>query len=351
MRTMSHQQLDNLIAEIPHESWEQNLPIGRFLRVEHLQSITRPFSYISRSRIVGDRDARVVFIKLYRNTRKRSHEKMIEKIRNDYEIARFWYDHFADSPRYRVVRPVLALPEQYLFASEESSGEDLYQLILQKAAFFPAVDDLQLLCDHLRRVGEWLQYKLSVMNQAGARYRIEDLQAYMDVRLKLLSEDARRGFPLSLRKRVLDYLDARGGAVPENDLGVSISHSDFNPSNILVSSEAVTVLDFGRMVEENDLLDLSKLHFQLGLLTFKPQYRRAAIGRLQQALLEGFGDGAAEQRLMFRMLTMRNILTHLTGISQFWKQSAKEKLYNRWVMRKELEMLEKLLRMEDAGQM
>lgn len=343
---MSHQQLDKLIAEIPRESWEQNLPIGRFQRVEHLQSITRPFSYIARSRIIGDRDARVVFIKLYRNTRKRSREKMIEKIRTDYEIARFWYDRFAGSPAYRVVRPVLALPEQYLFASEESSGEDLYELILKKGAFFPSIDDLQLLCGHLRRVGEWLQYKKAVMSQAGVRYRIEDLQAYMDVRLKLLSEDDRRGFPLSLRKRVLGYLDTRGGTVPESDLGVSISHSDFNPSNILVSNEAVTVLDFGRMVEENHLLDLSKLHFQLGLLTLKPQYRRAAIGRLQQALLEGFGDGAAEQRLMFRMLSMRNILTHLAGISQFWKQNAKEKLYNRWVMRKELEMLEKLLRME-----
>lgn len=345
MRTMSHQQLDNLIAEIPHESWEQNLPIGRFQRVEHLQSITRPFSYIARSRIVGDRDARVVFIKLYRNTRQRSHEKMIEKIRSDYEIARFWYDHFADSPQYRVVRPVLALPEQYLFASEESSGEDLYQLILKKAAFFPAVEDLQLLCGHLRRVGEWLHYKKKVMHQSGVRYRIEDLQAYMDVRLKLLSEDARRGFPLSLHKRVLDYLETRGGAVPENDLGVSISHSDFNPSNILVGSDTVTVLDFGRRVEEHDLLDLSKLHFQLTLLTLKPQYRTITIERLQQSLLEGFGDAPAGERLMFRMLTMRNILTHLTGISQFWKQGGKEKLYNRWVMRKELAMLEKLLEM------
>lgn len=343
---MQESQFTELIMEIPGEKWEESLPIGKFHDVEILQRITRPFSFLARCRISGDLDSRVVYIKRYRNTRNKPPEIYRHKVEKDYHIARHWYEKFAGSQNYRVVKPVFMIPEKYISVTEESKGENLFQLVLNDARFSPSPVKLTQLKRHLRNTGAWLRYKQSVFPEEAEQYSLDYLSEYMDVRLKILIEDKRRHFPAEYGDKILSFIEQKKPSVGEPEKVVTTSHSDFNPSNILVEGDIVTVLDFGRLVKESYLLDVGKLYFQLNLIKFKPQYQRKIIRQLQEALLEGFGDPDADRLMMFRLLTIRNILTHLSGITAFWKQGAKEKLYNTWVMRRELAMLDTLLKGE-----
>ncbi len=340
---MAKEDLNRLIAEIPGEEWESTLSIGNFKGTEQLRVFTRPFSYISRTRISGDQGDRIVYVKLYRNRSNRTHERCMEKIVEDYRVARFWYDKFADSQQYQVVRPTMVIPEKYLFVTEESKGENLFNLILKNAKWMPSSANMDMLCKHLRNVGGWLGYKKTIMTDPADRYNLMDLKEYMDVRLKILLETPTIGIDEVYRKRILDFVDESVEQIPNSDLLMSTSHSDFNPGNILVNDATVTVLDFGRLVKECFLLDASKLHFQLWLLTLKPIYRPGTIRHLQSALWEGFGDPGIEQRMIFRLIMIRNILTHLTGQSKFKNLSFKEKSYNRWVIHREMKLLMQLL--------
>lgn len=339
-------QFTELIKEIPGKMWEDSLPIGKFHDVEILQRITRPFSFLARCRISGDLDSRVVYIKRYRNTRNKPPEIYRHKVEKEYQTAWHWYKKFAGSQYYRVVKPVFMIPEKYISVTEESRGENLFQLVLNDARFSPSPEKLAQLKRHLCNTGAWLSYKQSVFPEETEQYSLDYLSEYMDVRLKILTEDKRRHFPAEYRDKILSFIEEKKPLVGEREKAVTISHSDFNPGNILVKGDIVTVLDFGRLVKESYLLDISKLYFQLNLIKFKPQYQQKIIRQLQEALLEGFGDSVADQLMMFRLLTMRNILTHLTGITAFWKQGTKEKLYNTWVMRRELAMLDTLLKGE-----
>lgn len=340
---MQKSQLNELIFSIPPSRWEESLPIGEFRRLEVLQYITRPFSFIARCRVQGERDARVVFIKRYRNLKNKPPEVYRQKVEKEHQNALYWYQKFAGSPQFRVVKPLLAIPEQFISVTEESRGESLFQLVLKNARYFPSPAALRQLERCLRNTGAWLRYKHSILAEPGETYSPESLMEYMDMRLKILAEDPRRRFDPVLRERVLAFMAQQKTRFTPEDLLVSLSHSDFNPGNILVDGDTVTVLDFGRLVKESYLLDVSKLYFQLQLLTGKPQYRRGVVGQLQRALLEGFGDPGADQRRVFRCLMIRHILTHLNGITRFWKQGFAEKFYNRRVMRKELKMLDDLL--------
>lgn len=341
---MQESQFTELIMEIPPQKWEESLPIGKFLKLDILHRFTRPFSFIARCRVEGDRDSRVVYIKRYRNLKNRPPEVYRQKVEKEHQTELYWYQKFADSENFRVVKPVFVIPEEYLSVTEESRGKNLFHLILKDARYFPPRQKLDQLRRYLRNTGAWLRYKQSILSDEKERYSISGLMEYMEVRLKILSEDKRRRFPAAYPEKVRAFVEQHQSQISAAERQVTTSHSDFNPGNILVEGNTVTVLDFGRLVKESYLLDVSKLYFQLNLLKFKPQYRTKTIRQLQQALLEGFGDPGAGRLLMFRLLTIRNILTHLSGITQFWKQGFAEKIYNTWVMRRELALLDGLLK-------
>lgn len=181
---MQESQLNELISSIPASRWEESLPIGKFQRLEVLQFITRPFSFIARCRVQGERDARVVFIKRYRNLKNKPAEVYHQKVEKDYQSALYWYQKFAGSPRFRVVKPVLAIPEKFISVTEESKGTNLFQFVLKRARYFPSPATLRQLTRCLHNTGAWLHYKQSILTEPGEAYSPEGLTGYMDVRLK-----------------------------------------------------------------------------------------------------------------------------------------------------------------------
>lgn len=340
---MEQPDFDQVVAEITQEEWEQNLEIGRFRKLQILKVMHRPFSVVGRCRVIGDKNESIVFIKKYRLQDGRTVQRHHEKIRQDMEAAHYWYTHFSDSHRFRVVRPVLDMPERSITVTEESTGENLFQILLQSAHLLAGTTKSQQLDKQVFMVGEWLNFKQQKMLIPNKNYNLNELVDYVNVRLEKLLEDPRRQFPAGLSPKVRNYFQEQISQVPENELLVTVNHSDFNPGNILIKNDIVTVLDFGRLVDGSYLLDVSKLYFQLELLTFKPQFSKSTIRRIQQMLLSGFGDANATEKMMFKLLLIRHILTHLANITRFWKFNLPERLYNTWVLRRELSILNRLI--------
>ncbi len=331
------------IAAIPGPKWETTLPIGAFRELQVLTVMERFFSFIARCKVLGDSGSKIVFIKMFRNLKNRSAEVLQKKFNKDYEASQFWYGRFANCERFAVVKPVFSIPEQLISVTEETPGKSLYQLVLQNARWIPAVEKMRQLKNHFHQTGEWLKYKQSILTIENETYSIDELADYLEVRFNILLEEPRRRFPKEYRDKVLDYITANQPAITKNELAVTTNHSDFNPGNILVDGKKVTVLDFGRLVTGSYLLDVSKLYFQLHLLTFKPQFRKSVICELQSSLLEGFGNRHANELTMFRFLTIRNIITHLTNITHFWRYGVAERMYNAYAMRQELKLLDTVL--------
>ncbi len=340
---MQKNEFSAITTEIPKAEWEKNLSIGKFRELQILHVMSRPYSFVGRCKVIGSDGESIVYIKKYRRKANRTYAHQLEKIRRDVEAANYWYDHFSGSQQFRVVKPVLALPEQFISVTAESFGQNLFQLTETHAAYFPKTDAFSKLQTHFRNTGKWLRFKQEKMLVKDAKYSIDELRDYLIVRLNILCDDPRRLFANEYRQKILNFIDLQRDLLTEAALLVTTNHSDFNPGNILVDGETVTVLDFGRLVTGSYLLDLSKLHFQMELFTFKPQFRRRTISALQNALLEGYGEPAVNQQLMFQFLSIRNILTHLANVTRFWQFSAKEQMYNRWVMRREIKMLEQIL--------
>ncbi len=333
----------NILSAIPPEAWEQALPIGKFRAATVLAMMHRPFSDVARCQIRGDSGQTIVYVKKYCRKEGRPEARHREKMLRDIEASRFWYDHFRDSPQFKVVKPVLALPEHFITVTEETPGESLFVLLQRQARIFAAPSKQSALEKHLFHVGGWLKHKQDIMWVPEARYSIDELLDYLTVRLDILTEDPRRRFPSHYREQILNFIEDFRGRLTDEDFLVTTNHSDFNPGNIIVNGKTVTVLDFGRLVTGSYLLDLSKLHFQLHLFTFKPQYRHATIARLQQALANGFGRPAIAENLMFQFLMVRHILTHLANVTRFWKFGFKERWYNTWAMNRERNLLDRIL--------
>ncbi|MEW6608585.1 MAG: hypothetical protein AB1414_14255, partial [bacterium] len=101
--------------------------------------------------------------------------------------------------------------------------------------------------------------------------------------------------------------------------------------------------DFGESQIDSSYLDITRLYHQFYLMTFKPYFRKKYLISLQKALLEGFEEASVERLLIFRFLLIRHTITHLVTITRFWKFPIYEKLYNFWVLQKELSFLDHLL--------
>lgn len=337
------QNLVESIKAIPAEKWEKSLPIGKFkaLKIDNISE--RKYSYVAKCKVQGLIADKGVYIKVHKNYYEKSQQELCDQILKNYKSHGDWYQKFQTSDRFGVVKPLFVLENQYILVTEEAEGTDLYHLIIDTSRYFPSKKEVLQLSQHLYNTGAWLRYFHSINPVENEKYSIDNLIEYMDTRLKILTAEKRRSFPPRYRERILSTVEKEKSFLREEELGLTLSHSDFNPGNIIVDNDRITVLDFGKTKKDSYLLDVSRFYHQLFLLTFKPQFRPGVIRKLQQSLLQGFGQPNANQLLIFKFLLIRHTLTHLVGITRFWQKNLKERLYDRWVLFNELKLLDSLL--------
>lgn len=332
-------------GRIPAAAWEARLDIGAFRTLSIGPVMRRPFSLVARCEVRGEHGTAPVYLKVAQNGWNRTLAELQEGLLRDDENMRTWAERFGDHPRFRVVRPLLVLPELLVSATHESRGASLFDIILNRGAWRPGAAQMTRLERTLFSAGEWLAYKDGVVERRETPYDLDTLVDYIDLRLNLMVDAEEIAFGADYRDRVRRFMERARREVPADDLRLVPTHNDLNPGNLLIDGDVVTGIDFGAAHDDHYLLDLVKLYHQVSLFAFKPKYFTGVMVRLQRALLAGYGVPDLADRTIFKLLFLRYTISHLWAMKRA-SGALPEKLYNRWVLYNELRILDRL--MEDA---
>ncbi len=331
------------LQKINNSKWENCLEIGSFKKISVDSIITRPYSYNAKCVVEGEKGVQHVYAKFYRKHLKVKEEQLPQNVQRDFETLNFWYNKFKDSEEFSVIRPLMMLPERRLLITEESTGRTLFEILNDEAAYFPSIDAINRLKGYTYNAGVWVRRLQSFTPGLNDEYSIEGLRDYIDKRLIILTTEKKRLFSQKYRDKILGFFDAEAKKIKADELKLTYSHSDFNPGNIIVNKDKITAIDFGEIETDSHIKDISRFYHQLYLWTFKPKFRLAVFSQLQQALLEGFGRPKADQAALFRLFLIRHSLTHLITITRFWLKPVKERIYNYWVLNRELSFIRRII--------
>lgn len=277
----------------------------------------RPFSQLMRVEVRRAGKAMPeghLFIKVFKHKSDLEFAALSARVARDFETTRRIYEFMSRWSGLGAVRPIACYPESLAIVTEQTDGPTLLAHLHAHAAWFPDARTLEALEARTSAVGRWLRVFQSI-DESGARFSLEGLREYVDIRLKRLVACATGRFRSSDRARVLRHIELLGAQVLPGDLREVPVHADMAPGNVLLSGERIVVLDFAMTHSGSIFHDLARFHLQLDLLRLKPQFRSGVVGRLQRALLRGFDPDLAPDRALFRLLLMQHRVTHFTTLS------------------------------------
>jgi len=340
---MYKKQFEEVLHSIDKEKLEKSLQIEGLKKIEIIEFNERLYSYVSKCKVLNSSNPKYIYVKIQKIDRERS-EIFVKQVLDDFETLSYWFNAFKNSEKFNVVKPLMVVPEQFLTITEFVESKTLYELISKQFIAKKLSKNDKIIKSKFRDVGEWLKYFYSISKSTDDKYSIKDLYDYIELRLDLLVSDKRRMFPSMFKEKVLSYVKNSKEHISINQLKMVISHRDFNLSNILDADDKIVVLDFFKERKyDSTYMDISRLYHQLFLFSLKPYYSTKYLKILQRELLIGYGIPDADKLKIFRLLLLRHTLTHLLTITSFWEFRFHEKVYNRYVLKQELQFLNRLL--------
>lgn len=307
--------------------------------------VSRPSSEIVKCRVRFETAELMVYIKLFllRKTSKSGVDRIRCRMKGDVEITSLLYARLGGNAAQSVPRIVAYFPEEMVVITEESNGDPLLSVIDNYAGGSPRRKILEKLGTQCHSVGRWLNefQRITATNS-----RIHELETkvigYVDLRLRKLSTAS--NLTTSNYKAVLDYLERKLATVNQADIYACGVHGDFGPSNILVSSDHVTVLDFAMYNIGLPYTDPSYLYQRLeGFLT-KPIFRLSTIAFLQRAFLDGYQQGFDLKHPLFEVSRVRHMVNRLVDLASTNELTTIKMLYQRWQYKKCLADLMRIVR-------
>ena len=236
-------------------------------------------------------------------------------VTSEFEVMSGLHRSLASFPNVRVARPLVCYPEQLAIVTAEVRGTPLSDLLERRATWWPSLDEQRELDRALFAVGGWLSVVGTVEAREGC-LSLGDMRAYIDVRLRRLLEAHPPALDEARRTTVLRYFDRTAMEVDPADLRQVLTHADLAPSNVIVSGQEVSVIDFARAAPGGLFMDVTRLYTQLEFLTAKPKFRPAVVRSLQAALLRGFDESLDPQRPLFRLFVLQHLLCHMSNIAR-----------------------------------
>ena len=280
--------------------------------IEVLSLDVRESSEVARARVTTPAGVRHVFAKIVkpRPGETGSTDARL-RLRRDVQVARHVFEAMNPTADLRAVQTLGCYEDVLGVVTNEAPGLPL-DVVVGQAARWPATSaNLAELEGTFERVGRWIAAFQRVA--PGATPSALDLDAtreYIDIRLKRLVGIAGARFGEGDRSAVLAYFDARAAEIPLVDRTEVPVHGDITPSNIIVASHAVTILDFAMTARGSRYLDLARLYSQLEFYTAKPQYRPNVIARLQRALLSGYEPSLTPDDPLFEIGALQHVVCH-----------------------------------------
>ncbi len=333
------------------EFWPQ-APPDDFRLVRHF---VRPYSNVYRLQLVAPPEhlstlpPRFIYVKILspRATYQSDPEKYLARLATEFAAGRRLHEALGNAKAFGVVKPVAYYPECLAMVTEEAPGMPLSNAITRDGKLWPSAERLEQLATHCRRAGQALAAIQRATREA-SRYDPAELIEYIDVRMHRLLESDRVPFSASDRRQVMNFLESAIPAIPVEQLGLSGSHSDYAPFNVLAAAEKLTVADFTMFKVGSVYNDLTYFYHRLEGYLHKPIYRSQTIRRLQGEFLRGYveasGHDGREWRvaedLLFKIFWIKHIVNNYSAVMRLrvvikgHKVSLPAQLFNRRVFRR-----------------
>lgn len=279
--------------------------------------VPRPFSHVARVSVSAPPSTEPfthLYVKVFKPKADRTGEQMRARVAHEFDTTRRVYQHFSALDGFTAVRPIACYPERLALATEEVRGETLLGVLEREAAWFPPPERLQRLEQLLARVGNWVAAFQGIA-PGDARVSLDELRAYIDLRLARLTARPKAKFHHADREAVLAHTDALWAQLDADDLQEVGVHADLAAGNVLVHGDRVAVIDFAMAHRGSRYHDLARLHLQLELLKAKPRFRQSTVAVLQGALLDGYRPGLTARNPLFRLMLLMHRVNNLSSLS------------------------------------
>jgi Ser/Thr protein kinase RdoA (MazF antagonist) len=277
----------------------------------------RPYSHLLHVAVCRPGSGAVLarlFVKRIKTKDDKSEDAIRERVVHEFTTSLRVHDAMQHYGDLGVVRPLVHYPDALTIATEEVCGETLGAYLQRCATGFPRRATVDDMVRTVGTVGRWVAALQNIESHTDA-VALGDIRSYIDLRLGRLVGEARARFSEDDRVTLLRHIDRLSAAVAPPDLRSVLVHGDLALGNVIVNEGHVVVLDFAMAHTGTRLHDLTRLHLQLDLLCAKPQFRRAIVSRLQEALRRGFDPTLTTAHPLFRLLTLLHRVNNLATLS------------------------------------
>lgn len=300
----------------------------------------RPFSYVARVESESPAAKRRVIVKIPRLKPGKA-DARVPKMKLEIAAAHALAFTLKGEAGLSVPDVVAFYPEIPALVWGEIGGDTLEALVAREGRGVPGPARLARLEQIFRETGRWLRVLREGSDVEERQFSLEDMIAYVDVRLARISELGPRGLDAEWRARVRRvFSDAR---LTPDDRRLTAVHGDFSLSNVMYDGSRVVAIDFSRFGVGSIYYDITRIYHQLGLLRHKPWFRPATVACLRAALLNGYDPGLRADRPVFRLFLIQHLLCHWLGLLKTSPRASWQvRGFNRWVgfcHRRELERL------------
>ena len=227
-----------------------------------------------------------LFIKTHKKSRA-SIDRVREKAGVEFDTLRVLYERFAALPGYGVVRPVAFFPDELTVITEAADGDNLHQLIKGATPAWRAPSAMERSTTACRSAGRWLRHFQAITRRPTSG-PLPHTWLLDGLRSDLAACEA-FGLPRDASRQLFGFAEAQTVALGPRAFPVTGQHPDYQPDNVIVGPDAVTVLDFTSFQYGSPVSDVARFLSILGFLRKNPLHSRQRLQALAGAFLEGYG--------------------------------------------------------------
>jgi Phosphotransferase enzyme family len=337
------QELKRIVEKILQDQ-DNYLQEGQVVRFRPLEFIRRPLSKIVKIEVEFQNSKNNILVKVFKpkNSSSNHLQMMRERVRRDFDVTRSVHERLKNYPGYSVAEPVVCFPELLAIVMVESPGQNLRDLIINKATFYPRGDTLDQLAEYSFACGQWLTIFQKITRETTqVRLQPHDVVRDIDLRLSKLVQQHGKLFNSQLRRQVLNYLESQALLVQDADLRLCGVHGDFCPANILVHGKEIIVLDFEMFKIGSVYQDVTYYLRHLETFSQKPVFRPKTISILRQAFMSGYDKSIDTANPIFTLFRLRHVICHLVDILDVAGKPFHKKLFSNTIAQRYIQGLKK----------
>jgi Phosphotransferase enzyme family len=328
------------IVETVLQDHEDYLQGSRAVRLVEL--IKRPSSQIIKIEIEFENSKNNILVKVFKpkNSSSNHFQEMRDRVRKDFDVTLMVHERLKSYPGYSTAEPVACFPELLAIVMIESPGQNLRDLIINKATYYPSKTTLDQLAEYSFACGQWLTIFQDITREkAQGNLQPHDVVRDIDLRLSKLVQKHGEFFSSQLRRQVLNYSERQALKVQDADLRLCGVHGDFCPANILVNGREITVLDFEMFKVGSIYQDFTYYLRHLETLSQKPVFRPKTLSILREAFVIGYDKNIDTTAPIVALFKLRHIICHLVDILDLAGKPFHKRLFSKTVARRYIQAL------------